>query len=138
MKFVPLTQEQSNILMRCVLAENSPQAKDLKLEKMPPLSEIVRRRVEVMKLPIKFTTAAYLAVNAFCDRPGAAVILLVDCLHKYEGQTVDVSKLVEVYPDGFYSEEAFIRRIDVEIPKDQKWGYVYELKPNTLEKVFVL
>jgi hypothetical protein len=138
MKYEPLSQEQSEILIRCVLAENSPQSKSLKLEKLPPLSEIVRKRVEVMKLPIKFTPAAYLAVNAFCDRPGAAVVLLIDCLNKHEGDTIDVDKLVRIYPDGFYSEDAFIRRIDVEIPKE-KWNHVYSLKRDEIfSKVFVL
>lgn len=90
------------------------------------LSNIIRKRVEVLKLPISFTEYAYMYIDLFVDRPGSAVLLLMDALEKYENQTVDIKKLAELYPDGFYDEETLIKIIDEEIKTGKrKWAEIY-------------
>jgi hypothetical protein len=87
----------------------------------------VKKRIEVMDLPIKFTPLALLAINCFCDRPGAAVLLLVDALNYFKDKTVTVQTLRELYPVGFYTEAAMIDRVDNELKtKKDFYGYVYE------------
>ena len=90
------------------------------------LAQIINKRIEVMKLPIKFTDHALVAVSAFCDRPGYAVALLVDCLNKYEGQTVDCGMLADLYPMGFYDEPSLMKYVDDYLkPRKVKWAEIY-------------
>jgi hypothetical protein len=90
------------------------------------LSRIVRKRIEAMKLPINFTEYAYIAINLLVDRPGSAIILLIDTLNKYEGQIVTIKMLAELYPMGFYDEASLIKVIDEEIkPRKRKWSEIY-------------
>lgn len=90
------------------------------------LIQILDKRIEVLKLPIKFTTPAKMAILAFVDRPGSLVALLVDCLNNYEGKTVDVAMLTNLYPWGWYDEETFIRYVDEYLkPKKVKWAEIY-------------
>ena len=90
------------------------------------LIQILNKRIEVFKLPIQFTSSAKMAILAYVDRPGSLVALLIDCLTAYEGKTVDVNMLVELYPDGFYDEETMIRYIDEYLkPRTVKWAEIY-------------
>lgn len=90
------------------------------------LSNIVRKRIEVLKLPIVFTEYAYMYVDLFVDRPGSAVLFLIDALTKYEGQTVTIKKLAELYPHGFYDEETLVTIIDEELKTGKrKWAEIY-------------
>lgn len=90
------------------------------------LSNIIRKRIEVLKLPIKFTEYAYMYVDLFVDRPGSAVLLLIDALTKYENQTVDIKKLAELYPNGFYDEQTLVTIIDEELKTGKrKWAEIY-------------
>jgi hypothetical protein len=60
------------------------------------------------------------------DRPGSAIILLIDTLNKYEGQIVTIKMLAELYPMGFYDEASLIKVIDEEIkPRKRKWSEIY-------------
>ena len=127
-KYQPLTKDRTEMFLKCVLLEHKDKEWTPPTdEKWPALSRIVQLRINVMKLPISFTSAALMSVNCLCDRPGAAVLLLIDALDKYEGQKVDMKMMADLYPIGFYTEEAFIERIDKEIKEGKgKWDYVYQ------------
>jgi len=124
--FNKLDKEGSGLLIKLILAE-SQDLKDPEDGKLPFLSEIVQKRIDALKLPIKFTYKAFLAVGIFADRPGSAVIFLIDALNKFEGQEVTVSKICEsLYPWGFYTEEKIGDYIDNKIRKKQvKWHEIY-------------
>ena len=85
------------------------------------LSNIIRKRIEVLKLPIKFTE-----YDLFVDRPGSAVLLLIDALTKYEDETITIKKLAELYPNGFYDEQTLVTIIDEELKTGKrKWAEIY-------------
>jgi len=94
-------------------------------EKLPFNSRVVFRRIGAMNLPIAFTLDAYKLIDQLCDEPGRAVVLLIDCLQRYEGQVVDAKKISALYPEGFYREDDF--RIMVEMLRARKvrWAKVY-------------
>lgn len=121
-----LTKEECEMLLVCVSLEQKGTQLSPNLE-YPFLSQVVKRRIEVMNLPIKFNDAALIAVNAFCSNPGRAVVLLIDCLNKLEGKTVTVDLLCkEVYPFGVYTDEEFEKIVDEKIrTRKMKWSEVY-------------
>jgi len=89
------------------------------------LIQILKKKIEVLELPIKFNDYALVSVLVFCDRPGAIVLLLIDCLQEYENEEITVVKLVELYPFGFYSEQAMIDRINEIKTGKSKWSEIY-------------
>jgi hypothetical protein len=141
MKYQPLSKENCVLLLKLTLAEMSAKEEEVssKLEdigkELPFLSQIVQKRIEVLKLPIKFTPLALLAINCFADRPGAAVLFLIDALNKFkfedkpgsENPVVTVEMIcTELYPLGFYTGDAMADRIDNEIiAKKDRFSYVY-------------
>jgi len=128
-RFKPMTVEQTKLLASILMSNN--EYAEIAEKDYPFLSQIVKKRIEALNLPVRFTPAALVAVNAFCDRPGSAVVLLIDTLNKFcteemyqnwlaktpigEGlspREVKVSDLCNVYPYGFYTEEALEDVID--------------------------
>lgn len=121
----PLNKDDAELLVRCILAEK--QKLDIKEDLSDNvLAHIVKKRIEVLNLPIKFTNIAYLAVNCFCKNPGHVVALLIDALTKYEGKEVTVEMLCDLYPKGFYTQSEFEDYVDTKLkPKTVKWSEIY-------------
>jgi len=124
-KFQILNQENSKLLFQLLMTEL--QDINYKIDKeLPFLSMIVKKRINAMKLPITFTDLALVGVNVFADRAGLAVLLLIDCLNYFEGKTITVRDLTDLYPSGFYTEEEAQKIIDEEIKtKKMKWSNIY-------------
>jgi hypothetical protein len=142
MKYKPLSEKEGEMLIGCLLAEKSnsetfPQIKEIQdckpEDKNYPmffLPKIILKRIEGFTLPISFNQFALIALLAFVDVPGTAILLLIDCLNKYEGQVVTVEKLCQLYPNGFYAEEEWIHRIDdIKLRQQEnsllKWEFIY-------------
>jgi len=93
--------------------------------------EIILKRIEVLSLPIKFTTTGLLGAYAFTENnPGKAMILLIDCLTIYEGKTITAEMLADIYPFGFYSEDTTNSYVDdyfknLEVRPYVKWAEIY-------------
>lgn len=89
-------------------------------------SQIILKRIKAMSLPISFTYASLNYISFFCDRAGAVVLLLIDCLEEYEGQQVTIDKISILYPFGFYTEKAMVDRVENEIKQGKsKFSFVY-------------
>lgn len=122
----PLSEEQAKLFLGCLISESRGVGMALSEAEWLFLSQIVRKRIEVMKLPIKFTDQALLAINALTDIPGGAVVIIVDALTRHEGETITVDKLAELYPFGFYDEGTFTDYVDNHLkPHRVKWAEVY-------------
>jgi len=96
------------------------------IDKLFPI-QIFNKRIEVFNLPIKFTGKAKLLSLVYTEgNPGKMMALLIDCLQKYDGEVIDIDKLVEIYPEGFYTQESFIDYVDNYI-KTRKvaWSEIY-------------
>lgn len=130
-KFEQLTRARSELFLKAVMLEHAFEDAGTPDKELPEMNEIfgiqvLNKRIEVMKLPIKFTAPAKMAIMAYVDSPGKIVALIIDCLTAYEGKTVTVKMLVDLYPDGFYTQETFERYVDNEIKtKKHKWAHVY-------------
>jgi len=95
-------------------------------KEFPFLSEIVYKRVTAYSLPINFTLEAYLAISCLAGNPGQAVVVLVDCLNSFEGELVTTTKLVDLYPYGFYNMDTFSNIVDNFMKtKTHKWSNIY-------------
>jgi hypothetical protein len=124
----PMSEEGALVFAKACIAENleSPFPKDLKENPLWFLPSIIEKRIEAYKLPIKFTDYGYVAMMAMVDRPGTAIIVLIDALTRFEGQTIDANKLADLYPNGFYTEETCMDYIDNYLkPKKVKWSEIY-------------
>ena len=121
-----LSNENAELLIHCLLIEQETPDFEVKEEDLHLLGKIIKKRIDVLKLPIKFNNIALLSVTIFCAVPGHAVVLLIDCLNKYENETVTVGKLCELYPMGFYTDKEVQRYVEEEIKtKLKKFSYVY-------------
>jgi len=126
-----MTMEGTSFYLSCTMAElarkkDNREPPVLKDEELPFLSAIVKKRIEAMKLPISFSPEALIALNALCDRPGSAVLFLIDCLNEYKDQEVGMSELAELYPWGFYKEDVMIEIIDNFMkPRKHPWSEIY-------------
>jgi hypothetical protein len=129
--FEQLTKTRAELFIKATLLEMTFNDAGTPEKDLPELGkilgiQILDKRIDVMKLPIKFTAPAKMAVLAYVDSPGKIIALLIDCLTAYEGQTVDVAKLVSLYPDGFYTQECFEKYVEELIkPKKIKWAEIY-------------
>lgn len=123
-----MSKDGTEIFIKCVMAEQAGAKIDLhdgSLE-VPFLTDILLKRIEGLKLPIAFTPIAALGINALVNNPGKAICLLVDALNKYEGETVTMEKLSELYPSGFYTEDSFEKYVDEYLkPRKVKWAEIY-------------
>lgn len=126
----PLTTENSHLLVRLLMMERNNESLPTKVIKnfldANVAAQILKKRIEVLGLPIKFSDAAYCAISCFCNVPGHVVVLLIDCLEEFENETVTVDKLCMLYPVGFYTDEDF--RSIIENKEEflkRKWAYIY-------------
>lgn len=90
--------------------------------------KIIQDRISRFELPISFTGPGLLATLAYTmGNPGRTVALLVDVLNCYPaGTTITAEKMVDMYPDGTYTEEAFCKYVDEYLkPKKIPWSEIY-------------
>lgn len=129
----PMSEGASQEYVMAVMlesGEHSVPMEQLRDEKIFVI-EILLKRIEVHNLPIKFTPEGLIAAYAMTENnPGRAVVLLIDCLTKHEGETVNAGMLAELYPYGFYSEETMCDYIDnylknPEVKPKVKWAELY-------------
>lgn len=96
---------------------------------LPMIPKIIRKRIEVMQLPINFTISGLIAIDALaCGNPGKAIAILIDCLTSFEGNlAVSADDLInKIYPNGFYSDDVFIDYVDNYIKQRKvKWAEIY-------------
>lgn len=120
-----MDRESTHLFIGAVMAE--AQGGGLKQgASLPPLSEIVQKRIDAFELPIKFTPIALVAIHALVANPGQAICLLIDALNKFEGETIDMDKLAELYPFGFYTKDSFQKYVDEYLkPRKVKWAEIY-------------
>lgn len=122
-----MSDESAEMFLYAVLVdlkqEESPQITE---EEYPLSCKIIKKRIEVLKLPIQFTTGGYFAIAALADNPGKAVVTLCDCLNEYENKTVTAQMISELYPWGFYKYEVFCDIVDNWMKtKKHKWANIY-------------
>lgn len=126
-KTKPMTGDGPMIFLSAVYGEKKkmPMPKGMKTEHWF-LPNIIQARIKAMNLPIEITDYGYMALLALVDRPGAAVVALIDLLTKFEGKTIGTNEVAELYPFGFYTEESMIDYIDNYIkPGKIKWAEIY-------------
>jgi hypothetical protein len=136
-KYVPMNETQSELFVMACMAEAMhqplPPEQEKKLDEQFFIA-VILKRIEAFNLPIKFSAPAKMAILGLVDRVGSAVILLIDCLNAYEGQTVNTGMLANLYPMGFYDEDTRDRYVDEYLkPRDRpdlkhprvKWSEVY-------------
>lgn len=114
--------------MACLIDKSGKEAPEDEYFNSIGATQILKRRIEVFKLPITFTMTGIIGMLAMTNGvPGRAVVLLVDCLNELPpGSVVNASTLGEIYPWGFYKEEIFGRYVDeVMKPKKINWSHIY-------------
>lgn len=127
----PMTEEQTKLFATVMMAElNGTDVKDwndMEESERPFIMSVIKKLIDVFKLPINFTTGGVLALEILTrGRVGYAIAALIDCLGKYEGKTVNVEMMSELYPWGFYKEEVAEDYIDNYLkPRKVKWAEIY-------------
>jgi hypothetical protein len=120
-----LTEDLSKLLILTTMTDWQKTVPYEGGEDLPFLSEVVWRRITVMNFPIKFTLPALISINCFCAVPGAAVVLLCECLslvEKRENKLITVADLVDIYPNGGYNQDT-LRIIIDDYMKTKKHPY---------------
>lgn len=123
-----LEPDESKLLFKLLMVCNSGEEDKSNMEGVNEqfFIQVIRKRIEVMKLPIEFTSTGIMCFFLFPKSVGAAVAMLIDCLTVYEGKKVDANLIGTLYPSGFYKEEALEDYIDNYLkPKKVKWSHVY-------------
>lgn len=125
-KCQPLDKESAETLCKLLFIENQGRGLPVPEGEMTFLSQIVKKRIEAMKLPVIIKNSGLIGLMCFAKNPGQAVALLIDFLTHFEGQELTANRLCELYPYGFYTEEALTDYIDNQLkPKKTKWSRVY-------------
>lgn len=123
--YTPMTKEQSENFVRVLMAD--PQ--DIKIDgkDIPFVLQVLNKRIEVMNLPINFTSQAkLLALILSNGNPGKMMIILIDCLINFEGKEVSGDDICNLYPMGFYNEISTTNYIDNYLkPHKCKWSEIY-------------
>lgn len=126
-QWAPLGKEKIKLLAVVTMAETMEHPMpEVPTHQLSFLAQIILKRIEVLKLPITFTTGALLVVDSFTHVAGGAVVLLIDALTKFEGQVVTARMLCDLYPWGFYTEDSLGEYIDDFLkPRKVRWSKVY-------------
>jgi len=123
-----MTPEQSKLYLDLLCICHDGQDKDdpKEFDDSFPI-QVAKKRIEVFKLPIGFTPTGYVSMPIFTDVIGGIVVILIDCLTKYEGRkNIDARMIGNLYPGGFYKEETLDNYIDNYLkPKKVKWSEIY-------------
>lgn len=124
-RYEQLSQEQSKLLFMIIMAD---------AEKMPPppeheydlLMQILKKRIDVLELPVQLDGWALAALTLIATNPGRAVVALIDCLDKFEGKVTVEDITMRLYPMGFYDEESLTYIVDNIHKKNlAKWSGIY-------------
>ena len=101
--------------------------KQIPEKELPHVIRILDKRIEVMKLPIKFNLKAKLLLFVLTDsNPGRMMLALIDSLTKYEGKEVTEGEICDIYPEGFYSEESVLEYVEKYCKTRLcKWSEIY-------------
>lgn len=129
----PMTRSQSEILLTLVLLDKAEPEKAQELitdelkEQFP--YKAYAKRMEVLKLPLKLSPTALIFLISLCKVTGHIPVFMIDCLELQELLGVDHLTLDDVaaqlYPWGFYNEEAFGRRVDEIKQGKGKYDFIY-------------
>ena len=122
-KFERLSKEQSELFINILFSE----IKQIPEKELPHVIRILDKRIEVMKLPIKFNLKAKLLLFVLTDsNPGRMMLALIDSLTKYEGKEVTEGEICDIYPEGFYSEESVLEYVEKYCKTRLcKWSEIY-------------
>ena len=135
--FEPLSTEETEMLASLIMADKYDRERTLESKEVETFlrtdfpTQVIKKRIEAMKLPISFSNSAYLATPIFAKVTGAVVILLIDCLMVYGESRKDNPITIEdictrIYPWGKYSPEALEKRIDdIKANPKKDWNYIY-------------
>jgi len=124
--FQELSQEDAAFLLQALAIERTGQ--DLPPEDVEAslLASIVKKRIDVLQLPVKYTTLGLLSIGCFAKNPGKAIVVLIDFLEKFENETITAEKLCTLYPWGFYNERSFTDYVDNFIRAGKaRWAKIY-------------
>lgn len=127
-QYQPMTEEQSQNVIRIIMAEENHLEKVISGSDTPWQVEMIQKRIEVLKLPIRLKPSALLFILILTEgNPGKMITALIDCLIQCEGEEVGVDEMCQkVYPDGFYTDDSCMELIDTYLkPKKTKWSAIY-------------
>src|SRR6478736_3889462 len=82
--YQPLSQDGMELLAAILLSRSEPEIPE---ESLPFFSQVVKKRIEVANLPIRFSPSALIGLNAFTGVVGGAVVILIDALNKFVPET---------------------------------------------------
>jgi len=132
--YSPVSAEQTQQFMSILLGEPKEGFdKMMSSDEAPFPIQILNKRVNLMELPIIFTSKAKMLALILTDgNPGKMVTLLIDCLTHLDLETdqekrlIDENKIIDIYPSGFYSQNSFIEYVDNYIKlRKVAWSEIY-------------
>jgi hypothetical protein len=119
----PLTKMNTDWLLKLLLIESSnlgtksivDKSDCDEFEKEAVIAAIITKRI--LAIGAKFTVSAVLFGSLICDRPGYAVIYLIDVLNTLglgtDEEPITLKQICEkVYPNGFRTEKSLHSTID--------------------------
>jgi len=121
-------QDSKLFIAMCLCEQEKKNVMEMKDELLNSFSApaIIQKRIDGLKLPIRFNDYALIATQCFAKVPGEAVLLLIDALTYCEGEEINMDRLTKLYPMGFYSKESLAKIIDDELkPRKRKWAEIY-------------
>lgn len=127
----PMSQEDSLFFLNLIIADANLRKSNVALEPIRDdekglAVKIVERRIEVMRLPISFSTTGLASIQLFARSAGHAVAILIDALNMFEGKEVTAEDFAQLYPDGFYTDDAFALYVEEYLkPRKIKWSDIY-------------
>ena len=123
-QYQPMTREQTELFATVLLSGDMEEISD---KEAPHPLKILRKRIEVLELPIKFSPKAELLSLIVTDgNPGKMMTVLIEALSNYENKTVDADEIAELYPWGFYTEDSVMELIDNYFKtRKAKWSEIY-------------
>ena len=129
-KYVPLEKDFFSLLLAAITKTEEECTKlvgMLAKDNMNHSLKILEKRIEVMALPISFTSGGKLTALALTQgNPGRMIALLIDCLTQHEDRKINPEMLCVMYAIGFYSEASYIQYVDTYLKtKTVKWSEVY-------------
>ena len=132
---VPMTEKQTGLALVLFLSEKdgTKEREEAVLNAMEKdnffLYMVYKKRMEVLKLPLKLTVTALLFLLMLSDRAGHVTTWIVDCLELQDSlgkEEIDTNDICNhLYPFGFYSEDGLRKRIDEIQLRKGKWDFVY-------------
>jgi hypothetical protein len=128
----PLKEKEAELFAMAVLLEQKT-GRTLSADKIEDKEksiamDIIFKRIKAFNLPIGFTIPGIIALECLAGgSPGHLVVILIDCLNKYEDKMdVSLKDLSDIYPFGFYNDTVFGDYVDNYIKEKKiKWSFIY-------------